>query len=321
MRILITGGLGFIGHNMVKYFLDNTDWSIVVVDKVGYASKPVSYFDGEQRVETVIHDLSLPFSSDLKQKIEGVDFVVNLASESHVDNSINHPVPFVHNNVGLMVNMLEWARTQKNLKKFLQFSTDEVYSNAPIGVDYVEGDRFNATNPYSASKACQECLCQAYSNTYKVPIVVTNTMNVLGLGQDDEKFVPMVIKRVINGDKVFIHSNSEKSKAGSRFYIDVMDVSEAILFVLTETNELLDHVDASKGKFHIVGEREIDNLELARMISKAIGKPLVYEMVDFHSSRPGHDLRYSLCGDKMKALGWVPKTKIISTIENIVSNI
>ena len=313
-KIVFTGAAGFIGSHMIESFLKNTDWDIIVLDKLTYASmgfdrlKDIECFD-EKRVKVFTTDLNEPISVGVAKEIGEVDYIVNLASESHVDNSITDPVNFIKNNINLVLNMLEWARTLKTLKKFIQFSTDEVYGTAPEGVDYKEGDRFNAGNPYSASKASQESIARAYSNTFGIPIVITNTMNVIGERQHPEKYVPLCIRKILNGETITIHANKDKTKAGTRFYIHARNVAKAVHFILTETDELLDNIDATKGKFNIVGEKELDNLELAQMIADYLGKELEYEMVDFHSSRPGHDLRYALDGSKLKKLGFeFPKT-------------
>jgi len=308
-KILISGGFGFIGAHFVEHFLKNTDWEIVVLDKLSYATngydrlRDINIFD-EKRVKIFVVDLNLPLSDGVKKEIGEVDYIVNLASESHVDNSIDHPVEFIQNNVNLVLNMLEWARELKTLKKFVQFSTDEVYGTAPDGVNYKEGDRHNPGNPYSASKSAQEAIARAYANTYKLPVIITNTMNVIGERQHPEKFVPLVIRKVLNGETISIHSNKEKTRAGQRFYIHARNVANAVHFIMEETDEILDNVDASKGVFNVVGEKELDNLTLARMIAERVGKELKYEMVDFHSSRPGHDLRYALDGKKLKDLGF-----------------
>jgi dTDP-glucose 4,6-dehydratase len=253
-------------------------------------------------------DLTIPLSDGTKKEIGKIDYILNIASESHVDNSITNPVSFIQNNINLMLNILEYAREVKP-ERFIHFSSDEVYGTAD-DIDYKEGDRFNPGNPYSASKAAQECICYAYSNTYKLPIQITNCMNILGERQHKEKFLPLCINSIINDNELYIHSNPEKTKAGSRFYIHARNVADAILFILKNVNETLNHIDASKGKFHIVGEKEIDNLELAKLIEKYVrmipkykNHTLKYEMVDFHSSRPGHDLRYAMSGEKMKSLG------------------
>ena len=152
LKFVITGGFGFIGAHFVEHFLKNTDWEIIVLDKLSYATngydrlRDINVFRKE-RVKIFVVDLNLPLSDGVKKEIGEVDYIINLASESHVDNSIDHPVEFIQNNVNLVLNMLEWARELKTLKKFVQFSTDEVYGTAPDGVNYKEGDRHNSWKP------------------------------------------------------------------------------------------------------------------------------------------------------------------------------
>jgi len=160
------------------------------------------------------------------------------------------------------------------------------------------------------SKAAAEDFCVAYQNTYKMPIFRTNSMNIFGSRQHPEKFIPKVIKSVLNGEQVPIHSNAEKTKAGSRFWIHARNVAAALLFLADKAE--------SDGHYHIVGEKEVDNLELAQMISDIIGKPLKYEMVDFHSSRPGHDLRYGMTSVKMPELGWQLPVTFEKSLEKTV---
>ena len=313
-RILITGACGFVGHHFCEHFLKETDWEIIVWDKLNYASagfdrlRDISVFD-DKRVKVLTVDMNLPISEGIAKETGEVDYIVNLASESHVDNSIKNPVSFIQNNVNLVLNILEWARTLKNLKKFIQFSTDEVYGPAPEGVLYKEGDRHCPSNPYSASKSAQEMICRAYSNTYGLPINIVNSMNIFGERQHPEKFIPLCIRKILKGEKVLIHSSPDKTKPGSRFWLHARNIAKAIQFIIENTNEVLNKYDASQGVFNIVGEKEVDNLTLAKMIADILGKPLNYELVDFHSSRPGHDLRYALDGSKLKNYGFeYPKT-------------
>ncbi|PIU76251.1 NAD-dependent epimerase [Candidatus Pacearchaeota archaeon CG06_land_8_20_14_3_00_35_12] len=302
MKILITGGCGFIGHHIVEHILKNTDWDIVILDKLSYASsgfdrlRDIKVFD-DKRVSVLTKDFSHPLEEGFIREIGNIDYILHLGAETHVDKSIENPEPFVVSNVLGTMRMLDFARTQKNLKKFLYFSTDEVFGPAPEGVFYKEWDRYNSSNPYAAAKAGGEELALAYANTYKVPVIITHTMNVFGERQHPEKFIPMTVKKILNGEKVLIHSDKTKTKAGSRFWIHARNVASAILFLLQKDVQLRD-------KYNIVGEREIDNLEMAKTIAKILGKELKYEMMDFHSSRPGHDLRYALDGAKMKELGW-----------------
>ncbi len=322
-KVLITGTSGFVASHIVEHILKNTDWDIIGVDRLDYSSegydrlRDIKAYD-DSRVVLFAADIAQPLPSGLKKEIGEVDYVIHAAAGSHVDNSIDDPVPFVQNNVNGALYLLEWARELKELKKFIYFSTDEVYGTAPEGVDYKEGDRFNPGNPYSASKAAAECICYAYANTYKLPIVITNTMNVLGERQHPEKYLPKVINHVLEGETLPIHSNPEKTQAGLRHYIHARNIGDALVYILEHSDETLDNIDAGKGKFHIVGEKEYDNLELAQEIAKCVGKELKYEMVDFHSQRPGHDLRYAMSGKKMEELGWKHPVPISDSIKNIV---
>lgn len=205
-----------------------------------------------------------------------------------------------------------WCITVKN-KNFLveregkycfSGNTDEVFSTAPEGVKYKEGDRHNPGNPYSASKSAQEAIARAYANTYGIPINITNTMNIIGERQHPEKFVPLCIRKIINGETIQIHSDPTCTKSGTRFYLHARNVAMAVHFILTQTDEKLDKEDASKGCWNIVGEREIANSDLAKMIGEIIGKEAKIELVNFHQSRPGHDLRYALDGSKLKKTGF-----------------
>jgi dTDP-glucose 4,6-dehydratase len=309
IKICCTGGFGFVGAHIVEDLLKNTDWEIIVLDKLSYATngydrlRDINVFN-EERVKIFPIDLNLPLSDGVKKEIGEVDYIINLASESHVDNSIKDPVSFIQNNVNLVLNMLEWARELKGLKRFIQFSTDEVFGTAPEGVNYKEGDRNNPGNPYSASKLAQEAIARAYANTYGLPVNITNTMNIIGERQHPEKFVPICIRKIMNGETIQIHSDVTCTKSGTRYYLHARNIASALRFILLETNEKLDKVDASKGCWNIVGEIEIANSELAKMIGGIMGKEAKIEMISFHASRPGHDLRYSLNGQKLENAGF-----------------
>ena len=161
---------------------------------------------------------------------------------------------------------------------------------------YKEWDRHRPTNPYSASKSAGEQLCVAYENTYGVPLMTVNVMNAFGERQHVEKFIPLCLKKVLRGEKVFIHSYPDKKTSGTRFYIHARNIANAVLFLIQ---------NGSLGeKYNISGEREVSNLEMAQLIAKFAGKTLDYEMVDFHSDRPGHDLRYGLDGSKLFGMGF-----------------
>jgi len=317
-KILITGGAGFIAHHLIDKILSDTDWEIVTIDRLDFSGnlnrlKEVVdlYPDKDQkRVKVVHHDLKAELNPQIRSTIGKINYIAHLAAGSHVDRSIDHPLEFVMDNVVGTANILDYARNLDSLNMFTYFSTDEVFGPAPEKIKYKENDRYNSTNPYSATKAGAEELVVAYENTYNLPAFITHTMNVFGERQSAEKYIPMVIKKVRDEEKVIVHANKEKTIAGSRHYIHAKDVASALLFLLNyDINSIEpDKTGAKCQKFNIVGKDEIDNLKLAQFIAKAQNKDLKYEMVDFHSSRPGHDLRYALDGSKMKNMGWVPES-------------
>ena len=329
-NVLITGGAGFIAHHLIYYLLKNTNWNIISLDRLDYSGN-LNRLDNiiskvskaeKARVKVLFHDLKSEINPWIKKEIGNVDIILHLAAGSHVDRSIDYPMEFVLDNVVGTANILEYARKineSKKLERFIYFSTDEVFGPAPNGINYKENDRYNSTNPYSATKAGGEELAVAYENTYKLPVYITHTMNVFGERQHPEKFIPMCIKKIRDGQTVTIHSDKTKKIPGSRHYIHAEDVAEAIYFIITNKFENeLDFGGAKCPKFNIVGSEELNNLELAQIIANCQNKELKYEMVDFHSSRPGHDLRYSLSGEKMKKLGWQPSIKLTERIKQVV---
>ena len=328
--VLITGGAGFIAHHVIDKILKETDWHIVSLDRLDISGNLNRLHDMLQdhdprdvarRLRIIFHDLKAEVNSQIVADIGHVDIVLHLAAGSHVDRSITYPMEFVQDNVVGTVNMLDYARKHMpNLERFVYFSTDEIYGIAPAGVAYKEYDRYNSTNPYSASKAAAEEFCVAYENTYKMPIVVTHTMNVFGERQHPEKFIPATIQKVRDGETVVIHADPSRTVAGSRMYIHAKDVAEGLMFILNlkDYQHTGDYGHAHCPKFNLVGTEEIDNLTLAQMIAAAVGKELKYEMTDFHTSRPGHDMRYALDGGLLASLGWEPKIKLSERIKGMV---
>ncbi len=312
-RILLTGGTGFAGAHFVEGILKETDWDIVILDGLNYAADPnrltnISVWEKEKhRVKFIWWDLrsEIPFS--IEKEIGEVDYVVHLAAETHVDRSISNPKTFIMTNILGTYHLLDYIKIHP-VKKFIYFSTDEVYGPIAEGT-FKENARHAPGNPYAATKAGAEDLCLAFANTYKLPIVITNTMNLTGQRQHVEKYIPMVIRKVVLGEEIIVHADPTLAKAGSRFYIHCRNAWKAIQFILEKTDEFIEVKDPARGRFNIVGEKEVDNLQLARIIADIIGKPLKYKMVNFHESRPGHDLRYGLDGSKLKSLGFeYPKT-------------
>ena len=326
-KILITGGAGFIAHHVVDKILSSTDWEIITLDRLDFSGNlnrlnevVRAYPKSEQkRVRVIHHDLKAELNPEITANIGKVDYISHLAAGSHVDRSISYPLEFVMDNVVGTAHILDYARKVDSLERFAYFSTDEVFGPAPQGINYKENDRYNSTNPYSATKAGAEELVVAYENTYGLPSFITHTMNVFGERQNAEKYIPMVIRKVRDNETVTVHANKEKTIAGSRHYIHAKDVANALLFLLQYDISSLkpDETGAKCQKFNIVGKDEINNLELAQFIAKVQNRELKYDMVDFHSSRPGHDLRYALDGTKMAEMGWKPQSAF-ERLESVV---
>ena len=299
--ILITGGCGFIGHHFVEHVFLNTTWNIIIIDKLTYASNGFERLRdtgtlNTSRVKVFTNDLSNPLPDGLKKEIGEVNYIIHMAAETHVDNSISNPELFITNNVMSTFHLLEYARKLTTLEMFFYFSTDEVFGPALNGKLFKEWERHKPTNPYSASKSAAEQICIAYENTYKTPLMIVNVMNAFGERQHVEKFIPLCIKKVLNDEKVYIHSYPDMKRSGTRFYIHGRNIAAAVLFLINNGK--------IGEKYNISGEKEVSNLEMAQLIAKFVGKELKYEMVNFHANRPGHDLRYGLDGSKLFNMGF-----------------
>lgn len=322
MRVLVTGGCGLLGHHVIEHLLKNTNYQIITIDRLSYASagfdrlRDIQAFD-DKRVRTLAADINGEWSEGLLQEIGDVDYVLHLAAETHVDNSIVDAFPFVQSNVIGTFRVLEFCRQQSHrLKLMIYCSTDEVYGPAAPGVDFKEGDPLNPTNPYAAAKAGGEMLCNAYRNTHDVPVITTNTMNLFGERQHPEKFIPKVIRHVLAEELITIHADPTCTHAGSRFYLHCRNYADAALFLMNHYRHWTP--ENPMERFNVVGEREIDNLALATLIAETLGKRLRYELVDFHSSRPGHDLRYALDGKKLARRGWKHPVPVAESLRKTI---
>jgi dTDP-glucose 4,6-dehydratase len=314
--IVLTGGCGFIGHHFAEHVHKNTDWNIIIFDKLSYASMGLNRLRNNKliespRVKVFTIDLCNELSDGIKREIgKNINYIIHMAAETHVDNSIKEPLNIIINNVNSTVHLLEWARTLNNLEIFFYFSTDEVFGPALGDTLYKEWDRHRPTNPYSASKSAAENICIAYENTYKIPLMIVNVMNAFGERQYVEKFIPLCIKKILNDELIYIHSYPDKQTAGTRFYIHARNIADAVLFLINN--------GTIGEKYNIAGEKEVSNLKLAQLIASFMGKELKYEMIDFHSTRPGHDLRYGLDGNKINELGWNPTFNFEHSLEKTV---
>lgn len=332
-RVLLTGAGGFVGHHTLAHLLKTTDWSMVVTDSFrhhGTSSRLRAVFEElphfRDRVKVITHDLVTPFDAVTAREIGHVDYVINMASASHVDRSISNPRPFVENNVALQLTMLDFARARPEIQIFLHVSTDEVYGPAPSGEEHDEWSLIIPSNPYSASKASQEALSISYWRTFGIPLIITNTMNIIGERQDVEKFTPLTISRILEGKKVPVHARriGNEWRAGSRFYLHARNQADALRFIIKhhETGPLRYADDLSKPeRYNVRGELEIANDKMVELIAELMNADMTdsyVEYINVEGARPGHDLRYALSGEKLKSLGWVPPVSLRESLKRTI---
>lgn len=318
MRILITGGCGFLGHHLVEHFLkEDPGTEVVVIDRLTYASsgfdrlRDIRVYD-DRRIRVLGANLAEALPEGVVREVGDVDFIVHAAAETHVDNSIVDPLPFLHANVVGVHHVLMHARAQRRLRRIFLVSTDEVYGPAPFGAPgFKEEDRFAPTNPYAAAKVGGEALGMAYGHSFGIPVTIATAMNFIGERQHPEKFVPKVIGKVLAGEQVTIHADASRTVSGTRFYLHCRTFAYAISFLMGRAETL-------PRKVHVSGRVEVSNLDLAQRIAGIVGRPLEYDLVDFHSSRPGHDLRYALDSDRIAALGWREVVPFEESLERTV---
>lgn len=330
-RLLITGVGGFIGSHCVDYFLRNTDWEIIGIDSFRHKGDlgRLENINFDERFKIYYHDLNLPIQDQLYNRLtearfddrgnvlrNKINYIVNMASDSAVERSTQDPTYVLRNNYDLAINMLEFARKVKP-DNFLQISTDEVYGEAYTDSGHHEWDVILPSNPYAASKAAQEAVAISYWRTYNVPVVISNTMNIIGEWQDPEKFLPKIIQKIYLGEEMPIYADSP-DKIGSRVYIDVKNKADALLHLLKKPVSLYSQGSKRPDRWNICGFDEFNNLELAQMVAKIMNKELKYKLIPSESARPGYDRRYLLDGSKLKQSGWKPPFTFTQTLERIV---
>jgi dTDP-glucose 4,6-dehydratase len=314
-HILITGGCGFIGHHLIEYLLKNTDHNLYVIDKLSYASYGIDRLReigayNHPRVRLYIYDLTSKIDYGFMKELKDINWIMHLAAETHVDNSISDPYNCIMNNVNSTLNLLELARKLEHLERFLYFSTDEVYGPALDGKLFNESERHHPTNPYSASKSASEMLCRSYENTFKIPLIICNAMNVFGERQHSEKFIPKCINNILHDKVNMIHSYPGNNKAGSRFYIYAKNIASAAYYIMC---------NGKIGEnYNIPGQSELANDELCDRIANILGKEAVKKYIHDDEKRPGHDLRYGLDGSKILELGWRPDGDFDTYLKDVV---
>lgn len=325
-NVVVTGAGGFVGSHCLEYWLEKTDWNFVILDSFRHKGTysrldAIPNFD-HKRVRIFKHDLSVPIDRPLENRIlrhDGdflkPDYIFNIASDSAVERSITDPGQCWKNNCDLIFNILEFARRVKP-ELFLHFSTDEVYGEAEPNQSHHEWDVIMPSNPYSASKAAQEALAISYWRTYEVPVVIVNAMNIIGERQDTEKFLPKLIYKISTGQSMEIYG--EPGKIGSRYYIHGKNVADALLFLSKRKPEMYGDGARRPDRWNVVGDLELNNLEVAEFVAECLGKKLEYRLIPAEQARKGYDRRYALDGAKMAWMGWKPPTSTLESIKGIV---
>jgi len=305
VRLLVTGGLGFIGCNFIRHMLSkDPEVSIVNIDKIGLGANPENLREVEKQenYRFIKGDITNPKAAG--KIISEVDAVVNFAAETHVDRSISDPSPFIQSNILGTFTLLEAVRKSKKDIKYLQISTDEIYGDRLHGSSS-ELDRLSPSNPYSATKASADMLCLAYHRTYRLDANITRCTNNFGPHQFPEKLIPKTIIRAFRNLPVPVYG----AGANIRDWIYVLDHCEAISLVL------------DKGKpgeiYNISSGNELPNIAVVKEILRLLDKP--EDLIELVEDRPGHDVRYSLDSSKIRSeLGWKPCHPFSSALQETV---
>jgi dTDP-glucose 4,6-dehydratase len=309
MRLLVTGGAGFIGSNFARYVIQRYPGdSVVVLDKLTYAGNPANVADLRTSPRFSFVQGDIADASLVEPLVAGVDAVVNFAAETHVDRSIHDAGAFIETDVRGTWVLLEAARKAK-LSRYLQVSTDEVYGHVPVGHSK-ETDQLAPRSPYAASKAGGDMMVLAYKITHDLPVLITRASNNIGPYQYPEKVVPVFVTNAIDDVPMPIYGDG----GALRDYLHVVDHCAGIDTVLRQ---------GVPGEVYNIGAgNEINTLVLARAILDRLGKP--ESLMQFVPDRPGHDRRYAVDCSKLKALGWEPEytfeTALNATVDWYVNN-
>jgi dTDP-glucose 4,6-dehydratase len=302
LKLLVTGGLGFIGSNFIINILKNTDYEIVNIDDKLYGSNIQNLSEIEKFPNYSFVKGNIVNRHLMENLISNCDSVVNFAAESHVDRSISNPKPFLDSNINGVFSILEAIR--KYDKKLVHVSTDEVYGTILTG-SAKEKTRFNSSSPYAATKACSELLINAYFKTYDCNCVITRCTNNYGPMQFPEKLIPKTIGLTMENKKIPIYGNGNSV----RDWIHVQDHCEAIMSVLKKGK--------SGESYNISASNETNVLTIVQKILSFFNRS--EKNIQFGESRPGEDLRYSLDSTKIRSeLGWKPKISFDTGLEETI---
>ena len=305
-KLLVTGGLGFIGSNLIKLLLKK-NYYVINIDKVSYSSNRynVKEYDNNKNYKFIKLDINSKKLIKIFKRYKPIG-IFNLAAETHVDRSIDNPLNFIKSNILGTFNLLESFRRFYKFysnTKLIHISTDEVFGDVLTGRSN-ENFKYKPSSPYAASKASSDHLVSSYVRTFKIPAIITNCSNNYGPCQHPEKLIPKLIYNIINNRELPIYGNGKNS----REWIYVMDHCEGLLKVFLR---------GKKGEFYNIGSnKNLNNLQITKYLINiakkhiSIGKKV---KIKFVKDRPGHDLRYALNSNKIKSqLKWNSKTKILN---------
>lgn len=308
-KILVTGGLGFIGSNFINYIFKKYDYEIFNVDALTYAANPSNVnteVGGSRRYNLLISDINEHYG--LKSLIQNheINYVVNFAAESHVDNSINDSTPFIQTNINGTHNLLTLLHDCPSVERYLQVSTDEVYGSLKEGdAPFTEQTPIQANSPYSASKASADLLCRSFYETFKYPILITRCSNNYGVNQHQEKLIPLMLKKARAGEKLPVYGDGRNI----RDWIHVEDHCSGIDAVL--------HNGKIGEVYNIGGKNEIRNIDIVKTILRLLDKD--ESQIEFVKDRLGHDWRYAIDNSKIQnELNWFPKKDFEESLKELL---
>jgi dTDP-glucose 4,6-dehydratase len=300
MTILVTGGAGFIGSNLLHHLIKTVDEEIVCIDKLTYAADRNNVPDV---IKVYTSDIADEHNCEYIFKKHKPKTIFHLAAESHVDNSIKDCSQFLHTNINGTVNLLNLS-VKYEVERFMHISTDEVYGSIEEG-HFTELSNYNPRNPYSASKAASDHFVTAYHTTYSLPTIITNCSNNYGPRQDVEKMISKTITNLMNGIKVPVYGDGKQV----RDWLYVQDHCEALVKVW--------RLGRIGQKYNIGGECEIKNIDLVRMILDRMN--IKENMIEYVEDRPGHDRRYSTDITKIRhELEWSPRFSIEQGLDKTI---
>jgi dTDP-glucose 4,6-dehydratase len=305
VKVLVTGGAGFIGSNFVRHAIaEHPDWHVTTLDKLTYAGRleNLESLTDHPRHRFVKGDIADAASAG--PLVRESDIVVNFAAETHVDRSIRNAGEFITTDVFGTFVLLEAARQAPSLRRFVQISTDEVYGSVPHGSSR-ETDELKPRNPYSASKAGADRLAYSYWATYTVPVIVTRASNNYGPNQFPEKIIPLFITNLIDDIPVPLYGDGQNE----RDWLHVLDHCRAI--------DLLIDRGVDGEVYNIGGGNQVKNVDLTRRLLDLVGKPA--SLITPVADRPGHDRRYSLDTTKLESLGWRPRARFDAGLAETVA--